>query len=190
MPSSPRNRIAALLLAVAAAGYPFLVYATLGRVPPGALIVVALAVVGGRMALLGRGGAARALLPALGGVFGATGATALLDAEAAVTLYPVLMSLGFAAAFGLSLRRPPTLVETFASLRHPDPSVAARAYMRRVTWVWFAFLLLNAAVSAITALSGDMVLWTAYNGFVSYVLMGLLFAGEWLVRRRVEARAA
>lgn len=186
MPSSPPSSAAALLLAVAAAAYPFLVYVVLGRVPPGALIVVALALVGGRMAVLRRGGAAGVLLPALGGVFATTGGLSLLDAEVAVKAYPVLMNLGFATAFGLSLLKPPTLVELFAGLRHPDPSPVARAYMRRVTMVWFVFLLGNATVSAATAAHGDMVLWTTYNGVVAYVLMGLLFGGEWLVRRRVQ----
>jgi len=31
-------------------------------------------------------------------------------------------------------------------------------------------------------------IWALYNGLISYGLMGLLFAGEWLVRRRVRAR--
>jgi uncharacterized membrane protein len=190
MPSSPRISPAALLLAGVAAAYPFLVYAALGRVPPGALIVVALAVVGGRMAAARRANSAGVLLPALAGVFAATGVLALLDADAAVLAYPVLMNLGFAAAFGLSLLKPPTLVESLASLRHPNPSPAGRLYMRRVTVVWFVFLLGNATVSAATAVHGDMALWTLYNGLVAYLLMGLLFAVEFLVRRRVQGRAA
>jgi uncharacterized membrane protein len=62
--------------------------------------------------------------------------------------------------------------------------------MRRVTVVWFVFLLGNATVSAATAVHGDMALWTLYNGLVAYLLMGLLFAVEFLVRRRVQGRAA
>lgn len=30
--------------------------------------------------------------------------------------------------------------------------------------------------------------WALYNGFISYLLMGLMFAGEWLIRRRVRRR--
>ncbi|WP_223486976.1 hypothetical protein [Stenotrophomonas indicatrix] len=32
--------------------------------------------------------------------------------------------------------------------------------------------------------------WMLYNGMLAYVMMGLLFGGEWLVRRRVKAAHA
>ena len=31
--------------------------------------------------------------------------------------------------------------------------------------------------------------WALYTGLISYLLMGLLFAGEWLVRQRVRRTA-
>jgi uncharacterized membrane protein len=31
--------------------------------------------------------------------------------------------------------------------------------------------------------------WVIYNGFVSYLLIGCMFAGEWLIRCRVKRRA-
>lgn len=40
----------------------------------------------------------------------------------------------------------------------------------------------------LTALYGDMALWTAWNGMIAYLLIGALMAGEWLVRRRVMKR--
>jgi uncharacterized membrane protein len=39
-----------------------------------------------------------------------------------------------------------------------------------------------------TALFTSMATWTLYNGLIAYLLMGLLFAGEYLVRLRVKAR--
>jgi uncharacterized membrane protein len=50
--------------------------------------------------------------------------------------------------------------------------------------VWCAFFVANGAVAAALALSGRRELWAAYTGVVAYLLMGLLFAGEYLVRRR------
>ena len=39
-----------------------------------------------------------------------------------------------------------------------------------------------------TALYADMKIWALYNGLIAYLLMGALFAGEYLVRLRVKAR--
>ncbi|MGE5517514.1 MAG: hypothetical protein ACM31D_17045 [Bacteroidota bacterium] len=166
--------------------YPFVVYAAMGRVPAGALALVALALIGARFGVLRGSAVGRALLPSVGGVAVVTALLALIAAETAALAYPVLMSLGMAAAFGLSLWRGPPLVQIFAG--EVEPEAAARAYMRKVTWVWFIFLLGNAAISGMTAASGDLELWTLYNGLVSYGLMAALFAAEYGVRRWVRSR--
>ena len=182
--------MARLALALVGVAYPFAVYFGLGRMPPGTFVVVALALVTARLVALRGAAMARPFLPPLVGIGVAVIAVALLDASVAARAYPVIMSLGMAAAFGLSLRRPPSLVEAIAALTEPDPSPAARRYMRRVTLLWCVFLLGNAAVSAATLASDDLRLWTLYNGLISYLLMGLLFAGELAVRRVVRRREA
>jgi uncharacterized membrane protein len=184
--SSSANRFAAVVLGGIGLAYPFLVYAALGGVPAGALVLLVLAAIALRLVLARGSAVARPLIPAMAGVVVATGSLALADSRMAALAYPVLMSLGMAAAFGLSLRRGPSLIETFASLTEPNPDEAARAYMRKVTVVWSVFLLVNAALSALTALWGDLGLWTFYNGLVSYGLMGTLFAAEYWVRKRMR----
>jgi len=189
MISSPnRPGLSVAVLGALGLAYPFAVYFSLERVPAGAMVVAALALVAGRLYALRRAVAARALMPALLGVFALTAGLGLVESAMAVLAYPVLMSLGMAAAFGLSLRRDPCLVECFAMTTEPDPSPAARAYMRRVSLVWCLFLLGNAGLSVMTAALGDMGVWALYNGLVAYVLMALLFAVEYAVRRRVRAR--
>lgn len=193
MNSSPKpNRPGFAVIVLGGAGlvYPFAVYLSVGRVPAGALVTVALAVVAGRLLLLRRSAAARALVPALAVVLGATLALAFADTAIAALAYPVLMSAAMAAAFGLSLLWPPSLVECFAALTQLSPSDSARAYMRKVSAVWCLFLAMNAGISAATALAGDLALWTLYNGLLSYVLMAVLFGAEFLVRRRVQRRDA
>jgi uncharacterized membrane protein len=191
MTSSPnRPGVSALVLGGLGLAYPFAVFLMLDRVPPGAVVVAALALVAGRLVALRRGKTARALLPALAAVFVATAVAGAIDSRLAALVYPVLMSLGMAAAFGLSLARPPSLVECFAALTEPQPSPAAQAYMRRVSLVWCMFLLGNAGVSAATAWWGDLGLWALYNGLISYLLMACLFAVEYAVRRQARAREA
>lgn len=101
--------------------------------------------------------------------------------------YPVLVSLSFFAVFFTSLFYPPTVVERLARLEDPDLPPKGVAYTRRVTQVWSVFFLGNAAVSLATIFYGDRWLWSFYNGFVFYILMGLLMAAEMAVRRKVRA---
>lgn len=189
--SSSRTKRQPIFFVVAALGaaYPLVVYATLGSVPAGALVLMALALTVARAAFFKDRATARPVTFALIGVAVVTGSLALLDATTAAKAYPVLMSLGFAAAFGLSLLYPPSLIEVMAARRNPAPNADATLYMRRVSLIWCVFLIANGAVSAVTVV-GELWLWTLYNGLISYLLMGLLLTGEWLVRRRVLAREA
>ena len=184
--SLKRSKFIPLILGIGGIAYPFLVYFALGRIPAGAVVLVALALVTSRMGLIRNAAFARSLIPVLLAVAIATLCLALANPSLAMLAYPVLMNLGMAAAFGLSLRHGPSLIQIFASLRDPNPSPAAQAYMRKVTQVWCVFLLVNAALSAATALWGDLAVWTLYNGLISYGVMGTLFAVEYAIRRRVQ----
>ncbi len=103
--------------------------------------------------------------------------------------YPLLVNMLLLALFSLSLVRPPTIIERLARLQDPDLDEQGVAYVRKVTLVWCLFFLLNGTAAAITIILGDTALWALYNGLVSYLLMGALFAGEWLVRRHVRRPA-
>lgn len=105
--------------------------------------------------------------------------------ERSVMLYPVLINGFFLAWFAASLVRPPTVVERLARLADPALPPEGVRYTRRVTWVWCGFFLLNGTLAAVTVGIGDFTLWTWYNGFLAYLLMGLLMLGEYLLRRWV-----
>lgn len=103
--------------------------------------------------------------------------------------YPTLISLLLLAAFGLSLKFGPPLVERIARAREPDLPAAAIPYTRKVTWVWVGFFVWNAAASAALTVWAPLAWWTLYNGLLAYFIMGVLFVGEWLLRQRMRARA-
>jgi uncharacterized membrane protein len=103
-------------------------------------------------------------------------------------LYPVLVNVGLFGAFSTSLISPPSFVERIARTREPDLPAQAVGYMRRVTQVWCVFFAVNGAVALATALWASPAVWSLYNGVVAYLLMGLLFAGEYLVRCRFKRR--
>ena len=108
----------------------------------------------------------------------------LLKVNVWFRLYPAVMAAIALAAFAVSLFRTP-LVETFARGMGEKLDVRGVAYCRRVTQVWTAFLAAHLAVTIATVFASDRI-WAVYNGFVAYVLMGTLFVGEWIVRRRVR----
>ena len=96
-------------------------------------------------------------------------------------LYPVLISLSLLAVFAFSLKSPPSVAERFARLRHADLLPRAVAYCRKVTFMWCCFFAINAAIAFYTTFLSARA-WTFYNGFVSYILIGLIMAGEFTFR--------
>ncbi|AHF90658.1 DNA gyrase subunit B [Opitutaceae bacterium TAV5] len=102
--------------------------------------------------------------------------------------YPVAASLVLLGLFGWTLLRPPSFAERVARLADPVLPPAAVVYTRNVTRIWCVFFFVNALVALGTCLSGDLRLWTLYNGAISYALVGLLAGCEWLVRRKLRRR--
>lgn len=103
--------------------------------------------------------------------------------------YPVLINACLLGFFGLSLIHGPPVVERLARISEPQLPPAAIPYTRQVTKVWCLFFLGNGLTAAALTLWAPLSWWTLYNGLIAYGLMGLLFAGEWLIRQRVRARS-
>ena len=70
-------------------------------------------------------------------------------------------------------------------------------YCQKVTIIWCCFFILNGSISVCTAFAGKLfgvneevanTIWSVYNGGISYVLMGLLFAIEFIVRKIVDKK--
>ena len=112
----------------------------------------------------------------------------LFHAHLWVLFYPVVVNLVMLVVFGGSLWTSMPIVERLARLREPALPESAVRYTRRVTQIWCAFFIGNGGIALLTALHGDMALWTVWNGMIAYLLMGALMAGEWLVRRQVIKR--
>lgn len=102
-------------------------------------------------------------------------------------LYPVIINLSLLFLFASSLLTDLSFVERLARIREPYLSTEAVIYTRKVTQLWCVFFALNASIALITVFLADDALWLWYNGVVAYILIGILMAGEWLVRQRVKA---
>lgn len=116
--------------------------------------------------------------------------SALLDSEEPALLYPVAVNALMLGVFGASLLSKRTVVERLARMRHPDLPPEGVRWCRGVTLAWCAFFVGNGLTALATVLSGDRNLWALWNGLVSYVLIGVMFAGELLLRTLVERRRA
>lgn len=174
------------VLAVAGLAYPFLVYAGLPYLPGRALVLAGLAAVLARLLLVRRVAVLAAWTAPLAAGGACLAALAALDPPWSVRAYPVVMNLAACGAFAMTLRHPPSLVERIARLREPDLPPRGVRYTRQVTRIWAGFLAGNAAVAAGLAIWGTLAQWMLWNGLLAYLLMGALFAGEVLVRRRVR----
>lgn len=110
--------------------------------------------------------------------------TTITNNETLLRLYPALVNCGMLLIFGFSLKYPPSMIERFARLHEPDLTATGISYTRKVTQVWCVFFVFNGSIAAFTAFYTSREVWSLYNGLVAYILMGVLFAGEWLIRRR------
>lgn len=185
-----------VLLAILALAYPILVYVGLLHFPVQWVATVLCCLLVARLTLLlfasrhQPGSAARALWPSLGLASACALLSAILNHAGALKLIPVVINLSCLIGFASTLRHPPSMIERFARLQEPDLDATAIAYTRRVTQVWCGFFVLNGSIALYTALACSLSTWTLYNGLIAYLLMGLLFAGEYAVRLRVKASAA
>ena len=103
-------------------------------------------------------------------------------------LYPLLINAVMLSVFAYTLISPPSMIERFARLREPDLPTPAIAYTRRVTQVWCGFFVINGLIALATALWASEAAWSLYNGVIAYLLMGVLFGGEYLIRLRFRRR--
>ena len=110
----------------------------------------------------------------------------LFDLELGLLFYPVIINSALALIFSYSLVNPPPIIERLARLTQADLPDHAVIYTRTVTKVWLGFFILNGLVACYTALFTSLQTWTIYNGFIAYILMAILFCGEYLVRLRVQ----
>lgn len=113
--------------------------------------------------------------------------SSIANSALALKFYPVVVSLSFLAIFAYSLFKPPSVVEMIARL-HENLDEDGILYTRTVTKVWCAFFIINALIATWTIFHENEQVWLVYNGLISYLLMALLMAGEFIVRFFVKRK--
>lgn len=183
----------ALIQSALIVGYPFLIFFGIGHfgVRPTAAALLALTLLQAATRWLSRRtpSASTTAAPAFTRWLGPGLAALVLLASVAsndsrfMLLVPALINATLLLTFGLSLRSEASLVERFASWYVADLRPEERQHCRNVTRVWCAFFVLNGSIAVATALWAPLSWWSLYNGVVAYLLMGLIFAVEFAVRK-------
>ncbi|WP_434570108.1 hypothetical protein [Pseudomonas sp. Z3-8] len=179
------SRLIGLGLLLAGLLYPFAVYFGMEHFAPWQFGLL----LGGlwlARALLGKGNPGNRWMAASAITFCVL--LAVFDSPLLLRWYPVLISAFMLGLFTLSLKYGPPMVERLARLREPQLPARAVIYTRQVTVAWSVFFLCNGVLAAVLTLWAPLSWWMLYAGLISYGLMGLMFAIEWLIRQRVRGR--
>lgn len=175
-----------VLLSIAFVLYPLSVYFGLQHFQHGALTVVLGVMIGLRLTFF-RSKQLPWLNYALGLYLLVLMTATIFDTQLGVLVYPVFMNLTMLSIFAYSLRNKPCVIESLARLQEPDLPKQGVQYTEQVTRVWCVFFALNGLLALGTVIHGDLELWALYNGLISYIIMGVLMAVEWLIRQKVKA---
>jgi len=108
-------------------------------------------------------------------------------------LYSVVISATMLIVFGSTLIFPPSIIYRFATLADKSIKTAVyhnriEKYCKKVCITWCCFFIINGSISVYTAFFASDAVWSIYNGGISYAAMGLLFAIEFIIRKRVNKK--
>jgi uncharacterized membrane protein len=175
-----------VLLIVLVVAYPFAVYFGLSYLPPsffGLVLVAALAL---RFGLL-KPEERSTVLPVLVFFLAYAIAAVVFDSARLLLFYPALVNFTLCFVFAISLRSGEPLLLRIVRARGAEISEHAPRYLFWLTAVWSGFFVINGLVSLWTS-TLSMRAWTLYNGLLSYFIVAILGAGEWLFRRYYKKR--
>jgi len=183
-------KLLTILSAMVLLAYPLAVYYGLSQWGIGALaglllILFVLRIIGGNQTRL-RELKYIAWLSGAAGIF-LTALALIFNSSSWFRYYPVIVNMLMFSLFFGSLWQKESMVERFARLQEPDLADFAVVYTRKVTKVWCLFFMINGSAALITCFM-PIAVWTLYNGLISYLLAGTLFACEWLFRSFVKRK--
>ena len=174
------------LLVVFFVAYPFVIYFGINYLPPsffGLVLVVLLAMRFGVLLPEER----LVFLPILVVFLGYAIATVIFDSATMLLYYPALVNFSLCLVFASSLRQEESLLLRIVRVRGAVISEYVPRYLYRLTALWAGFFVLNGTVSIWTS-TLSMQAWTLYNGLISYFIIAILGASEWVFRRHYKKK--
>lgn len=105
--------------------------------------------------------------------------------EIFLKLYPVLMNACVCGIFALSLRKTPVITQIAQKMCKKPLEKHQLIYTKHATQAWAIFMFINTIISFITIFLSTKI-WTVYNGFISYILIGIMMLCEYTIRKRIN----
>ena len=96
--------------------------------------------------------------------------------------YPVIVNAILFIVFTASILGKRPIITVLAMLKEKELSPFAISYTRILTIFWAVFFVINGLIALYTAIINDLKVWTLYNGFISYILIGIIFTAEFILR--------
>lgn len=184
---------ARIVFAAIIVAYPLIVYIGRDRIEARTLAVVLMGLAVMRLLLVKRVGGWAERMPQtrlmIAALLVICSVTVFSNSPDFLRYYPVFINIIMFMFFFASLLHPPSVIEKIARLQTPDLPESGVRYTRKVTMVWCAFFVFNGTMALYTSLRTNIGFWTVYNGLISYCLMGVLFVGEYAIRRHVRPNA-
>jgi len=109
-----------------------------------------------------------------------------LNDEIVIKLYPALADLAYLTIMISSLIFPPPLAYYFIdifdkSMKTVIPKQKFDLYCFRASIVWCVYFVLDGIVATLTTFYMDSLNWGIYNAGITYIIMALIFAGEFII---------
>ena len=109
--------------------------------------------------------------------------------EEVIYIYPVIIYVIFFAVFMYKIKEKP-LIQSFAELEHKVRNLAPltnkeKRYTYILTYIWSFFFLASALLCIFLSLFENKTYWVFYTGVAGYMLTGLLFISERLLRSKI-----
>jgi len=176
------------LAAIAVIAYPILVWRGLSTESPRSIALILLVILAPAAYLRLRNGKNEklrgvAIIPVI--TVTILGLATALNSLGLILLVPVAINTAFLVTFGSTLRAGSTpMVERIALLQEDELNSDQVDWCRLWTRIWCTFFVINGSIAAALGLFAPLAWWAFYNGLLSYICSGILFATEWIIRRR------
>lgn len=105
----------------------------------------------------------------------------------ALKFYPVIVNSFIFCVFFSSVFCEETIIQKIAKKMDGELTDFSRNYTRKLTYVWCIFLFVNLSISFATVFMSPKV-WELYNACISYIVLGVMFGVEYIVRIILRAK--
>lgn len=181
MPPKTLKKIVSILIMLLMVSYPILVYTSLQDFSARYFAGLILAISAIRFVVFQEARQKRQW-PVLAAVAVFCSIIIFSNSDTLLYYYPVMMSLTLALVFLSSLNSCTSLIEQILRGSGKPPPHYALPYIRRLTFWWGVFMLVNAVIATVTACCTTPSVWALYNGLLSYMAMGIFIVAELIYR--------